>query len=250
MGMGSGFKPDFLISLGGLFLLMTFVSFCISLDCTTEEKCSDSYGNFSTCKDGKCECVDFYGLFQGKCIKVGIDIGCMHMHIPHSTLDYFCIKAKSCFCEYVFNVFTIFQAVAHGSECSNNGECRITLGQATSICNATTGLCDCFDPTGTAEFLNGRCYKVKALGEACTEDGQCILGSNDMSRCTNQTCQCYTDDLVKLVPGETGFCQLEDIQGCPEAKTSLSVFAATTAGSVAIFVVIVLIYQTTRLGRT
>lgn len=142
------------------------------------------------------------------------------------------------------------KAVPYGRNCTVDGECRITLGQTTSGCNKTTGRCDCFVLTGEeAAFLDGRCYKVKSLGEACTEDGQCILGSNDLGRCVNETCQCYSDDKVTLVPGTDGFCQLEPITACPDSSTDISVFAVTAAGSVALFVVIVLIYQTTRTGR-
>lgn len=61
-------------------LVVTIVSFfalsrlALGLDCQDDDFCFSRYGEFSACEDGKCICLDFYGLVGAKCVKVRLKL--------------------------------------------------------------------------------------------------------------------------------------------------------------------------------
>jgi len=114
-----------------------------------------------------------------------------------------------------------------------------------SFCNSTSQMCECRSLTESAPILiSGKCTVVRKLGQSCFEDTQCISGSNEFARCVNQICSCLSNDLVTFSTSTSGeMCEPAD---CNEGScVNISVFAATSAGSAALLVLIVVIYRVT-----
>ncbi|CAG7718955.1 unnamed protein product [Allacma fusca] len=185
--------------------------------CETDLECQNSYGGdpYVECVSGVCTCMEFFVL--------------------HSRIDK-CLKGASV-----------------GKTCEpREQQCQIILGEQ-SRCSAG-GTCECHSPTAgenaTLAYYHGKCYLLKAFGEACSEDYQCMLDVNGtifnpLGRCIDKACACYNNDTIASMPMH-GMCMVH----CPDCEIiDISILTVTLAGSVALSLFAYVMYRIAQVDK-
>ncbi|KAL7295639.1 hypothetical protein TKK_0011001 [Trichogramma kaykai] len=155
--------------------------------CVKDEHCAGK--NDSVCEKNKCVCKKNFFEFNGNCLR-GLSADCSKDNecklVNSVCQNNNCQCADNCI--PAKNNLACLMKKKINQECSKDEQCNAQTDH--SHCHreekAKTGICKCLE---SFYYKNGRCFKIKKLGEKCKLRSECVT-KTEAAVCMNGVCRC------------------------------------------------------------